>query len=87
MLNILSSAILFPPVLFNGKCSFVCSDRLIVYKLVLSCFLSIFRGDSEAGDGVSGPLDPLAILCPYELMGSCQDEECSYQHHTKTTTT
>lgn len=87
MLNILSFAILFHPVLFNGKCSFVCSDRLIVYKLVLSCFLFIFRGDSEAGDGVSGPLDPLAILCPYELMGSCQDEECSYQHHAKTTTT
>jgi hypothetical protein len=87
MLNVFNFAILFPRVSFNMKCSFVCNDRLMVYKLVLSCFLFIFRGDSKAGDGFSGPFDPLAVLCPYELMGSCQDEECSYQHHTKTTAT
>ncbi|XP_046394466.1 uncharacterized protein LOC124162112 isoform X2 [Ischnura elegans] len=25
-------------------------------------------------------LDPNVILCPYDLMGECQDEECNYQH-------
>ncbi|XP_066993081.2 serine-rich adhesin for platelets [Anabrus simplex] len=24
--------------------------------------------------------DPQAILCPFELMGSCQDEDCQYSH-------
>lgn len=22
------------------------------------------------------------ILCPYQLMGSCQDADCQYVHHT-----
>ncbi|XP_071445596.1 platelet binding protein GspB-like isoform X2 [Hetaerina americana] len=30
--------------------------------------------------GESVMLDPNIILCPYELMGECQDEECHYQH-------
>ncbi|PNF27149.1 hypothetical protein B7P43_G08554 [Cryptotermes secundus] len=45
------------------------------------------RGKSEAGSEWCGPLDPLAILCPYELMGRCQDEDCSYQHPSKSTVT
>ncbi|XP_069677741.1 serine-rich adhesin for platelets-like [Periplaneta americana] len=43
----------------------------------------------NSGDGSSwhGSLDPHAILCPYELMGTCQDEECNYQHQNKHSTT
>lgn len=29
--------------------------------------------------------NPDAVLCPFELQGSCDDPECAYQHLGKTT--
>jgi hypothetical protein len=60
---------------------------LMICKMLLSCAFFAFRDESEAGSEWCGPLDPLAILCPYELMGSCHDEECGYQHQSKSAVT